>query len=194
MPIVSALAAVAARGYGFLQGRPSDFELIETQTVGAGGAANVTFNSIPGTYKHLQIRGIVRTAEANPSSNLAIRLNGDTGSNYAYHYLVGDGSTAYSGAASGAGTTRGLLAQVTGNTATSGIFGAIVTDILDYANSSKTTTVRTLGGHDRNGAGQILLTSDLWTSTNAVTSVTLIEFGTTNNLAQYSTFSLYGVK
>jgi len=37
-----------------------DFESIATVSVGSGGAADVTFSSIPATFTHLQIRYIVK--------------------------------------------------------------------------------------------------------------------------------------
>jgi hypothetical protein len=82
---------------------------------------------------------------------------------------------------------------LTGASATSSIFGAAVIDILDYASTSKATTVRTFGGDDRNGAGIVALASGLWTSTSAVNRVTLAPVAGTN-FVQYSTVALYGVK
>ena len=38
----------------------TSYESIATVTVGSGGAANVEFTSIPGTYTHLQIRMLGR--------------------------------------------------------------------------------------------------------------------------------------
>ena len=43
---------------------PTDYESIATVSVGSGGAADVEFTSIPGTYTHLQIRWIARSARA----------------------------------------------------------------------------------------------------------------------------------
>ena len=68
-----------------------------------------------------------------------------------------------------------------------------VTDILDYTDTNKLTTVRTLGGYDVNGAGQFGLFSNLWNNTAAVSTITLRIVGGTN-FAQYSEFALYGIK
>jgi hypothetical protein len=40
--------------------------------------------------------------------------------------------------------------------------------------------------------GQINLRSGLWTSTSAITSIKL--YSEANNLAQYSSFALYGIR
>ena len=68
--------------------------------------------------------------------------------------------------------------------------GVSIIDIHDYASSTKNKVIRTVSGNDQNGAGNIYLTSGLWLSTAAVTSITL--FTTANYLN--TTFALYGVK
>jgi hypothetical protein len=65
-------------------------------------------------------------------------------------------------------------------------------DILDYANTNKYKTTRTLIGRDRNGAGIMLFHSGLYQSTNAITSLKF--FPSTGNFAQYTQFALYGIK
>ena len=191
MPLVSALAAVAARGYGFLQGRFSDFELIETQTVGSGGQASIIFNSIPQTYKHLQVRMIANTTST--ATYALMKVNNDSGSNYNWHYLQGSGSGTPS---SGANATFGgvVINDLGPGSGSASTFGAQVITILDYASTTKNKTVQGLGGFDNNGSGYIHLESNLWRNSTiaAITSLTITP--ASGNLAQYSTFSLYGVK
>lgn len=173
---------------------PTDFESIATVTVGSGGAANVEFTSIPGTYTHLQIRAIARSSTAGDQDGVAIRFNSDTASNYAYHYLFGNGDpTPYASGA--ANTTQGFVMYIAGDTASANIFGAGVVDILDYANTNKFKTVRSLTGEERNGAGDIWTFSSLWRSTNAITSISLYSInGGGRKMMQYSSFALYGIK
>jgi len=167
-----------------------DFESIATVTVGSGGATDVEFTSIPGTYQHLQIRSIHRSSQSSVVSTTAIRFNSDTGSNYARHQLGGDGSTAY--AAGQSSQTAGWAGTFTTASQTASIFGATVIDILDYANTSKNTTVRAHSGADINGSGGYYQAcSALWLNTSAVTSIRLIAG---SGIAQHSTFALYGVK
>jgi hypothetical protein len=173
----------------------TDFESIATVTVGSGGAADVTFTSIGSTYQHLQIRGFARTSRATFGVDaLRYQLNADTASNYSWHHLRGDGSTTE--AAAGTSTTYMESQRILGTTTGSG-FGALVMDILDYANTSKHKTVRVLGGVDTNGTvggigGAVMITSGLWRNTAAVTSIKL--YGDAANFAQYSHFALYGIK
>ena len=73
------------------------------------------------------------------------------------------------------------------------MFGATVCDILDYTNTNKYKTVRALSGHDQNGSGVIQLRSGFWRSTSAITSIT-ISNDQIANIAEYTRFSLYGIK
>jgi hypothetical protein len=177
----------------FIYAGGGDFESIATVTVGSGGAANVTFSSIPSTYQHLQIRMIARSTASGSSAGATslLRFNSDTGSNYSQHYLYGQGSSASAaGVASQTAIQAGLFPQTS---ATASAFGGVVIDILDYTSTSKNTTVRTLEGSDLNGSGGVAIRSGAWFSTAAVTDIVLIDH-TGNNFAQYSTAALYGVK
>lgn len=163
----------------------TSYESIATTTVGAGGSATITFSSIPSTYSHLQIRYIARNTTAIDS--FIIRFNSDISSNYARHKLTGDGATASAVAA----TSATYMASSDYPTATS-TFAAGVIDILDYANTNKYKTMRLLAGYDANGSGLVDFRSNLWMSTNAVTTITIT--ANSNSFAQYSSFALYGVK
>lgn len=174
------------------QGAVGDYESISTVTVGAGGSSSITFSSIPSTYKHLQIRGIVRsTTSGTDSDSVYGSFNGDTtNTNYFTHALAGNGSVTY---AYGVNSINGFSVGSCGKAGTTAnAFGVSVVDILDYANTNKYKTVRVLQGNDRNGLGDVFLQSGLWMNTNAVTSITIVM--ASNNLAQYSSFALYGIK
>jgi len=160
----------------------SSYESIATVTVGAGGASSSSFTSIPSTYKHLQIRWISRSSGG--AYNPTIQFNSDTGSNYAWHYIDGNGSSASSG--NTANTNNILLPAISNN---ANIFATGIIDILDYSNTNKFKTTRTFQGVDYNGSGAIDLFSGLWRSTSAISSI-LLNFSS----AQYSQFALYGIK
>jgi hypothetical protein len=169
---------------------PTSFESIQTVTL-SGSQSSIEFTSIPATYKHLQIRQISRTSRAVSITYLKMEFNGSAGSDYSYHALIGDGSTTSTDRTTNDAFVT--LLRSTGTSATSGIFGAMVIDILDYANTNKYKTTRTLGGADLNGSGEIVFQSGLWRSTNAITSIKFTE-ATGANFVQYSSFALYGIK
>jgi hypothetical protein len=165
------------------------YDALSTVTVPAGGVASITFAGIPTGYKHLQIRALGKDNRdsSNADSPVFITFNGDTAANYSAHELRGNGSTTGSFAA--ANTTQ-IIAYWNSNS--TNIFGAFVADILDYANTSKNKTLRSLGGNDRNGSGLVTLTSGSWPNTAAITSVTISAFS--SPIQQYSQISLYGVR
>ena len=166
-------------------------EPIASTLVGAGGVNTVIFNDIPQTYKHLQIRVLARDSRSNASSNIEWRYNGDTGNNYTSHILYGAGSGSAVAAVDLNLSTQSAI-RIAGGTAPANVFGVGVIDILDYNNTTKHKVSRTLSGHDQNGDGQLYFTSGLWNNTAAITSITFVP--TTTNIAQYTRFSLYGIK
>ena len=156
---------------------------------GDGSSGTITFSSIPSTYQHLQIRWIGRSDSASNDVGIDLRFNSDTGSNYARHWLNGDGSTvSASGAASQSLVNVGRAA---GANQTSGIISSGIIDIHDYTSTTKNKTIRSFAGQDFNGSGTIRLNSGLWMNTNAVTSISLI--ANAGNWTTASTFALYGM-
>lgn len=158
------------------------YDSLSTVTVPSGGLASITFAGIPSTYKHLQIR---YSANCTATGNPTVRFNSDAGSNYAYHILYGQGSAA--AAVSGASQSFIYLGTVYQNTS---VFNGGIIDVLDYANTSKTKTMRALTGAENNSAGEIGLFSGLWNSTSAINSITIA----ISNFTENSQFTLYGVK
>tara|TARA_R110000822_G_C15023053_1_gene463332 strand:- start:46 stop:603 length:558 start_codon:yes stop_codon:yes gene_type:complete len=181
------LGIMASGISGALWAPGKDYDSIATVTVGSP-VSSISFSSIPATYKHLQIRSIGRSVSTNHSINL--NFNGDTTSTAYWHMLYGTGSSANAYAVSTAYMFAGYQGR---STDAANIFSANVTDILDYANTNKYKTIRTLGGYDTNGSGELGLSSGSWASTSAVTSIVLTT-GNAANFAQYSSFALYGVK
>jgi hypothetical protein len=163
---------------------PGSYESIATVTVGSGGSSSIDFTSIPSTYSHLQIRG---WAQSGATPRIYLRYNGDTASNYTYHFLEGNGSGAV--ASAGANQTENWL-FINGFVATN-TPAPFVIDILDYANTNKFKTIRSLHGNDNNSSGNLALGSGLWRSTSAISSIKL--FPSSSTFSQYSHFALYGV-
>lgn len=173
----------------------TSFESIATVTVGSGGATDITFSSIPATYKHLQIRGIIRNnnSNVNDAEGLIVQYNSDTAANYSWHRLLGNGTSATSDSGSSASYMYTGYSPTSGSTAST--FAGVVIDILDYADTNKYKTQRSLNGMDTNVStnGYIFLTSGSWRSTSAISSIKLYTT-TSKNFLQYSSFALYGVK
>lgn len=189
MPFV--LGIMASQISGHLFSSPGAYDSLATITL-SSSASSITFSGIPSGYKHLQLRSIAQTSTAGTNwQRLLVAFNGDTtASNYADHVLQGNGAGASSYAETSTRKGFGAAASSGAN-----IFNANITDILDYANTSKNKTSRTLRGVESNNAytGVVAFESNLWMSTSAITTITLtIEDG--SNFTQYSSFALYGVK
>jgi hypothetical protein len=161
--------------------KQSSFESIATVTTGAG---DVSFTSIPSTYKHLQLRYSIVTT--NAAGVLGLRFNSDTGNNYVFHKLYGDGTNA---GAAGYAATSYMGIDYQGFVATYPNVGII--DFVDYASTTKNKTVRSLSGADKNAAGgNVKLSSGLWMSTAAITQIdTALQSGNTT-----VSWALYGIK
>ena len=169
-------------------GAANSYESIATVTVGSGGATNIEFTSIPSSFEHLQIRYIAQQNVTTDWRGVYMNFNNDTGSNYAFHGLSGSGSSA--SAYSGASQTLLVPAVASG---TANIFSIGIIDILDYKNTNKYKTTRTLYGTERNTTPSFVeLNSGLWMNTNAITSIKFTVNAT--NFTQYTQFALYGIK
>lgn len=169
------------------------YDALATVTVGSGGASSIEFAGIPSGYKHLQIRSIARNTTSGGNLDYAFRFNGDSStSNYAWHRLFGDGATTY-GQWNTNPVGQAFIGITTQSTDTASIFGTAVTDILDYTSVTKNKTVRSFWGKDTNGGGLVGLASALWlNSSTAINQITVLP--QSGSFAQYSQFSLFGVK
>lgn len=169
----------------------SAYESISTVSVGAGGSSSISFSSIPSTYKHLQIRAITRDSGAGVYNTYKVTYNGDTASNYSVHAMYGQNINTVD--QFGNANQTGIVVYATPGAVGSNIFGAQIIDILDYADTNKYKTQRSLGGvNENNDTNLLAFMSGSWRSTSAISSITLTANGA--NFVQYSHFALYGIK
>lgn len=167
---------------------PGGFDLISTTRL-TGSQSSVTFDvtGLGDTYKHLQIRKIARADISDWSSH--VRFNSDTGSNYAWHQIGGDGSSVFSSA----GTSQAhMIVGKQPYTADSYNFTADIIDIVDAFNSNKNTTIRSLSGYAGSNNPVTIMRSGIWFNTTPLTSITVTQLN--GNFVSGSRFSLYGIK
>jgi len=186
MPILGVVASS-------IQMSLESFDSIQTVYVSSGTSASIDFTAIPGTYKHLQIRGIGRVNRAGFVQNgCRFRFNGDTAANYSFHQLYSTNGSS-SGSEGYANTNEMNLGELPSNNAPASVFGTVLMDILDYSNTNKYKVVREYGMNSRSASnGQQGLNSGMWRNTNAITSISLFEGG--SSWVQYTHFALYGIK
>jgi hypothetical protein len=149
---------------------------LATVTLGSS-ASSVTFSSIPATYRDLIL---VVTASGGGEVDERLRFNGDTGSNYSFVRMFGDGSSAATSSVSGT-----YIRTLAGNL--SGLHNAII-QIMDYSATDKHKTTL---GRGNNSATFVVGTAGRWANTAAINS---IDYSlSSGSFAAGSTFSLYGV-
>jgi hypothetical protein len=172
----------------------NSFESIATVTVGSGGASSISFTSIPSTYKHLQARAITRSTNAAYFSQVFFTINGAT--SYFRHLILNDGVSS-PGAYGYVGQSYASLGYFAGNNTLTGVFGAVILDILDYSNTNKYKTYRGLGGANNNSQAspdtyQSMVSGAYQDATTPISS--LVFTPETGSFAQYTTYALYGIK
>lgn len=191
MPLLQTIGSSAARAFGFTRGSANGggaMELISTQILGSN-TTTVTFSSIPQGYKHLQLRLVTRGSQATTTEIPSFWFNNVTTATYSVHYLYGGGASV---ASTGAANQNWLLAGYSeGASSTASSYGVSIIDILDYTNTSRNKTARSLSGV-KGSATYSGLWSGTWYNTAAITRIDI----STNSgigIAAGSRLSLYGV-
>jgi hypothetical protein len=160
---------------------------LDSVTVGAGGAASVTFSNIPQTYTDLVVKVSARSSLSANVFPIYLEFNGTTPTR-SYRILQGTGTTAISSAATG-GMWAGYYPAAT---TTASTFSNLEMYVTNYVGSTfKSVSVD--GVQERNSTDSYQnLAAFLWSSTDPITSLSVFDSGG-GVFVQYSTFTLYGV-
>jgi len=159
------------------------YDKIATTTLGSA-TANITFSSIPATYTDLKL---VFVGTGTTSVGLYGRFNNDSGSNYSFTELFGQGSGAFSSRLSNLSYID--LESQSNLSTTIPSFKAI--DIFSYAGSTFKTYLYTCQD-DRNGSGNTVLQVGLYRSTSAINEIKL--YVNSSTIAAGTTATVYGIK
>ena len=161
------------------------YKALSTVTVGAGGAANIEFTSIPSTYTDLALKLSGRSNRSETTEFLSINLN-SSASDFTNKTLEGTGTTVYSG------SYGAYIGSIPAATATASTFGSFEIYIPNYAGSNfKSISSDSVSENNITQAYSDLIAS-LWSQTAAITSVKLVT-NNASNFVQYSTATLYGI-
>lgn len=160
------------------------YKLIASTTVGAGGAANITFSSISSAYTDLKLVWSVR---AGADTAVAISFNGVT-TNLSRRTLFGDGSAA----SSVTGSNLYILGGEGRSDWTANTFGNAEIYIPNYTSSNNKSASADAANENNATTAYMSLTAGLWSSSAAITSVTITPNAGT--FEQYSSAYLYGIK
>jgi hypothetical protein len=159
---------------------------IASVTVGAGGAANIEFTSIPGTYTDLHLLVSLRTTtagdNANPWTPCIVTLNSTTTTSS--KQLFGTGSA--TGSDSG---VNNLYTADTNNTAST--FSNSELYLPNYAGTTQKSYMANSVTENNATAALALMAAGLTNITVAVTSLKIAP--DVGNFAEFSTATLYGI-
>ena len=157
---------------------PSTYEPIATYSA-SGSQNTITFNSFSG---YTDLRLVISGNTVN--YNTSLRFNSDSGSNYSRTVVRGYSSTADSFRQ----TSQTILAI---DASVSQPGQNMTADIFNYSNS---TTYKTSLLRSNNATAGLDQGVGLWSSTAAITSISVLFQVGTQNYSAGTTFTLYGIK
>lgn len=161
----------------------STYTPIQSYTLGSA-QSTVSLGSISASYTDLVLVVSARLTGGGGASVIQLQFNGDSGSNYSYTTLQGDGSSATSSRASSqSNLALGLATDASGQQATS---------IFQIQNYSNATTYKTVLSRANIAGDRVRAQVGLWRNTQAIDSILLLNNGATTFVAG-STFTLYGI-
>jgi hypothetical protein len=164
--------------------------LIQTITVGSGGAASIDFTSIPATYTDLCLKFSLRASFNNGGYvSQFIKFNSST-SGYSDRLLYGTGSATGSGASTLAYIE--WAAYSTDSAATASTFGSGEIYIPNAFGSNYKSLSSDSVSENNATLALAALTAGLWSNVAAINSISI--YHTVGNIAQYSSASLYGIR
>lgn len=163
--------------------------LASTVTVGAGGAANITFNNIDQTGKDILILVSARGASGD-APQMLIQLNGSSATNYRHLWLLG--VTSVTSAVFDTQDEWKWEAGLSSSSQTTGSFSQSSFCIPNYTSSvAKLASTNSVTGNltSNFNSAKNAFTAGRWSLTNPVTSIRIRPDA--DSFAQHSTASLY---
>jgi hypothetical protein len=158
---------------------PSTYTPIATQTL-TGATSSVSFSSIASTYTDLVL---IIDGTVGSNCGIQLRFNSDSGSNYSFTRMTGDGSSASSDRSSSATFMElGYYVSSTRN--------MNIVQIMNYSNTTTNKTVLNRASAQTVNIGAQAY-AELWRNTSAINAISLSASG---NFSTGSTFTLYGIK
>lgn len=168
-------------------------QLIKTTTLSAT-TPSVVSPTITG-YAHVRVLWQARTTSGNLSDFMQTRLNGDTGNNYGWQYVEGQGTTAQAAAAAMSTASVVNVGRASGGGAAAGYFGGGSFDIVGFGQAGAGHQASVSGsGFVAAGTGATQLItgsySGSYIASAGLTSVTLLP--SAGSFAAGTSVSFYG--
>lgn len=162
-------------------------KLIQTITVGSGGAASIDFTSIPATYTDLKLLFSIRTNRASTTvDGLGLKIN-NVATNQNMIILYGDGSSV------GSATDTTINTAVVASTATASVFGNGEYYLPNYSGSTNKSVSGQSVNENNATLSYMYMVAGLWSQTTVINQLTLYSINSAT-IIEYSSASLYGIK
>lgn len=161
------------------------YTLIETVTVGSGGAATIVFSDIPQTFTDLKVMFSGR--RSNAAGSFYVSFNGVT-TNLSSRRLESSGSSVTS-------VTDGsniLAYGINASNYTASVFGSAEIYVPNYTGSTNKSVSIDSATENNATEAYSTLVAGLWSNNAAITSLTISL--SSGSIEQYSSASLYGIK
>lgn len=193
------LTTQSAKGYGFnnlitVAGSGS-FESIAS-TVLSSNTSSVNFSSIPSTFQHLQLRMELRDNQSSSAGGYYYDLTFNNNTSSGYSYMYGEVGTPPSNTNFATGgsnsTTTAYGPYFPTALSASSVFGVVILDIFDYANTNKATTFTHTGAFTDGSNARFAQMGGHWLNNSAVNQITISH--PAGSFVTGCTFSLYGIK
>jgi len=163
------------------------YEAIATVEVGSGGAASISFTSIPADWTDLVVKLCLR---GTASGDLRVYFNFNSAGLNATSKLLygfGDGTVGSTGYSTGVAAFGMGASNLTADT-----FGNLEVYIPNYAGSAYKSLSSDGVGESNDTSSGMGLMAVLWSNTAAITSIAITP--PSGTFVQYSTATLYGIK
>jgi len=161
-------------------------DLIQTKTLLTDTAA-FDFTLIPNTFTDLVIT--LNARNASTVGDVRLQFNGDTGSNYVFQRLYGNGSTTAAGSGTQTSLLLGTIANT--NTYTSNTFSTATIYICNYL-TSNAKAISVEGANENNAtAATATILAGRWTGTAAINRAYV--YADSGSFSAGSTVSLFGI-
>jgi hypothetical protein len=161
----------------------SGMSLIQKQ-VAVGTVGSLNFSGIPQTFSHLML--IIAGPSSGQDNVVYLTVNGDSGSNYSFSYLSGNGSAATSGNSAGSSTAIPVAVLTNGTGA-----GSAQVMLPNYATATPQSITASLAQITPSVGFLGQVTSGLW-ATGTPAAITSIQLSC-SSFAAGAIASLYGL-
>ena len=174
------------------------FNVIDHTEIGSGGAASWEATGISQSYDHLLLLVSARSERTGvPAESVIFTLNGSTATDYSITMLRILSNSAYWAGVDGMAGFRGYQSMTAGD-ATADTFGVMRIWIPNYSNTANYKQVLWQTGAENASAGsnefRVSLTAGLYNeNTDAIDEMKMIGYTGSTDIAEFSTFTLYGV-